>query len=36
VLCQELVRFNRLIATMHSSLVQLQKAIKGARVGGGI
>jgi hypothetical protein len=29
VLCQELVRFNRLIVTMHSSLVQLQKAIKG-------
>ncbi|KAF6265404.1 dynein heavy chain 6 [Scenedesmus sp. NREL 46B-D3] len=29
VLCQELVRFNRLIVAMHSSLVQLQKAIKG-------
>jgi dynein heavy chain len=32
VLCQELVRFNRLIVTMHSSLVQLQKAIKGERL----
>lgn len=29
VLCQELVRFNRLIHTMHTSLEQLQKAIKG-------
>jgi hypothetical protein len=29
VLCQELVRFNRLIITIHTSLVQLQKALKG-------
>jgi dynein heavy chain len=29
VLCQELVRFNRLIATIHTSLTQLQKALKG-------
>jgi hypothetical protein len=29
VLCQELVRFNRLIVTIHTSLVQLQKALKG-------
>jgi len=29
VLCQELVRFNRLIVTIHTSLTQLQKALKG-------
>lgn len=32
VLCQELVRFNRLIVTIHTSLVQLQKALKGGLV----
>lgn len=31
VLCQELVRFNRLIVTIHTSLSQLQKALKGAQ-----
>jgi hypothetical protein len=31
VLCQELVRFNRLIVTIHTSLTQLQKALKGAQ-----
>lgn len=29
VLCQELVRFNRLITTIHTTLTQLQKALKG-------
>lgn len=29
VLCQELVRFNRLIVTIHTSLTQLQKALRG-------
>lgn len=29
VLCQELVRFNRLIECIHSSLRDLQKALKG-------
>lgn len=29
VLCQELVRFNRLIGVIHSSLKTLQKALKG-------
>jgi dynein heavy chain len=29
VLCQELVRFNRLISTIHTSLTQLQKALRG-------
>lgn len=29
VLCQELVRFNRLIVTIHTSLSHLQKALKG-------
>jgi hypothetical protein len=32
VLCQELVRFNKLIGTIHTSLDQLQKALKGALV----
>ena len=30
VLCQELVRFNRLISVIHDSLKNLQKALKGA------
>lgn len=34
VLCQELVRFNRLIVTIHTSLSQLQKALKGAQCRG--
>jgi dynein heavy chain len=29
VLCQELVRFNRLLEVIHSSLRSLQKALKG-------
>lgn len=29
VLCQELVRFNGLVAVIHSSLQNLQKALKG-------
>ena len=29
VLCQELVRFNRLVVVVHSSLTELRKAMKG-------
>lgn len=29
VLCQELVRFNGLVAVIHASLKNLQKALKG-------
>ena len=35
VLCQELVRFNGLINTIHSSLRDLQKALKGKGLAAG-